>query len=66
MVKFAEGLRQRMEHKLHVANVPLDTPEEDLEKLFAEYGEVKQIQVRTVPRKHRSSTIGSQPLSNLP
>ena len=51
VVKFAEGLRQRMEHKLYVANVPMEMGEEELTTIFAEHGEVKQLQVcRTLLR----------------
>lgn len=50
VVKFAEGLRQRMEHRLYVANIPPETSEEDLGALFGEHGEVKQIQVHASAR----------------
>ena len=36
VVKFAEGLRQRMEHKLYVANLPVEMEEEEAHALFAQ------------------------------
>jgi len=45
VVKFAEGLRQKMESKLYVTNIPLETSEEALLSMFAEHGEVKQVQL---------------------
>ena len=35
VVKFAEGLRQRMEHKLCVTNLPLEMEEEEASALFS-------------------------------
>ena len=45
VVKFAEGLRQRMEHRLYVSNLPIDFDEEQTSALFSEHGEVKQLQL---------------------
>jgi len=45
VVKFAEGLRQKMETRLVVTNVPLETTEADLSELFGDHGEVKQVQI---------------------
>ena len=52
VVKFAEGLRQKMESKLYVTNIPLETSEEALLSMFAEHGEVKQVQVRVRAALH--------------
>ena len=61
VVKFAEGLRQRMEHKLSVANVPLDCTEEHLTSVFSEHGEIKQLQVGKHRRYGTAATIAITP-----
>jgi hypothetical protein len=43
VVKFAEGLRQRMEHRLLVSNLPLDFSHEAAMILFGEHGDVKEL-----------------------
>ena len=43
VVKFAEGLRQRMEHTLLVSHVPETMSEQEATELFAAHGEVKQL-----------------------
>ena len=45
VVKFAEGLRQKMETRLVVTNVPLETTEAGLSELFGDHGEVKHVQI---------------------
>lgn len=36
VVKFADGVRHRNEHKLYVSNLPADMDEEHILKLFAQ------------------------------
>ena len=43
VVKFAQGLQQRMEHKLRVTHIPADVTDEALTALFAAHGEIREM-----------------------
>ena len=54
VVKFADGLQQRMESKLYVGALPPTMPESDVLALFASYGEVRSISIQCAPRRRPS------------
>jgi len=58
VVKFAEGLQQKMEEKtLYVALLPTELNEEQLTELFAPYGELRQVRLIRRPEDNVSKGI---------
>jgi len=58
VVKFAEGLQQRMEDKISVGNLPLDATQDELTELFGRFGEVKQATLQRRPDNSPPSATG--------